>query len=82
MGFPHVLQLARLERIRALKSGKQEVETVWLITSLSPAQANPARLLELARPCWCIEDGLHYSLDVNTGEARHRVGCYLKFRRP
>jgi hypothetical protein len=27
MGFPHVLQLARLDRMRALKSGKQEVET-------------------------------------------------------
>lgn len=49
MGFPHVLQLARLDRIRAHKSGKQEVETVWLITSLSPQQANAARLLELAR---------------------------------
>jgi len=48
-GFPHVLQLARLDRMRALKSGKQEVETLWLITSLRPEQANAARLLELAR---------------------------------
>src|ERR1035441_8310149 len=33
MGFPHVLQLARIDRIRELKRGKQEVETVWVITS-------------------------------------------------
>ena len=73
MGFPHVLQLARLDRIRALKSGKQEVETVWLITSLSPEQASTARLLELARQYWCIENGLHYRLDVSAGEDRCRV---------
>ncbi len=47
MGFPHVLQLARLDRIRELKGGKQEVETVWVITSLSSEQASAARLLEL-----------------------------------
>ena len=73
MGFPHVLQLARLERIRALKSGKQEAETVRLITSLSPEQANAARLLELARQYWRIENGLHYRLDVSAGEDRRRV---------
>lgn len=73
MGFPHVLQLARLERIRALKSGKQEAETVWLITSLSPEQANAARLLELARQYWCIENALHYRLDVSAAEDNCRV---------
>jgi len=73
MGFPHVLQLARLDRMRALKSGKQEVETVWLITSLSAEQANPARLLELARQYWCIENALHYRLDVSAAEDQCRV---------
>src|ERR1039458_8545643 len=55
MGFPHVLQLARLDRIRVLKGGQQEAETVWLITSLSPDQANASRLLKLARQYWSIE---------------------------
>jgi hypothetical protein len=73
MGFPHVWQLARLDRIRALKNGRQEVETVWLITSLSPEQAQAARLLELARQYWSIENGLHYRLDVSAGEDRCRV---------
>ena len=73
MGFPHVLQLARLERIRVLKGGQQEAETVWLITSLSPDQANAPRLLELARQYWSIENGLHYRLDVSSAEDRCRV---------
>ena len=34
MGFPHVAQVARIDRIRELKNGRQEVETVWIITSL------------------------------------------------
>jgi hypothetical protein len=73
MGFPHVLQLARLDRIRQLSAGRQEVETVWLITSLSPEQADAARLLELARQYWSIENGTHYRLDVSAGEDRCRV---------
>ena len=73
MGFPHVLQLALLDRIRAHQSGKQEAETVWLITSLSPEQANAARLLELARQYWSIENGLHYRLDVSAAEDNCRV---------
>ena len=73
IGFPHVAQLARLDRIRELKSGRQEVETVWLITSLPPEKANPARLLELARQYWTIENGTHYRLDVTSAEDRCRV---------
>jgi predicted transposase YbfD/YdcC len=73
MGFPHALQLPRLDRIRVLKGGKQEAETVWLITSLSADQANASRLLELARQYWSIENGLHYRLDVSSAEDRCRV---------
>jgi hypothetical protein len=73
MGFPHVVQLARLDRIRQLSPSRQEVETVWLVTSLNPEQADPARLLELARLYWTIENGTHYRLDVSSGEDRCRV---------
>ena len=73
MGFPHVVQLARLDRIRELKNGRQEAETVWIITSLSPEQADTARLLELARQYWTIENGTHQRLDVSGGEDRCRV---------
>jgi hypothetical protein len=73
MGFPHVAQVARIDRIRELKSGRQEVETVWIITSLSAAKVDAARLLELVRQYWSIENGTHYPLDVSAGEDRCRV---------
>jgi hypothetical protein len=73
MGFPHVAQLARLDRIRQLKGGKEEVETVWIISSLGPEKAGAARLLELARQYWSIEKGTHHRLDVSAGEDRCRV---------
>jgi hypothetical protein len=73
MGFPQVAQLARLDRIRHLKSGKEEVETVWIISSLGPEKAGAARLLELARQYWSIEKGTHHRLDVSAGEDRCRV---------
>ena len=73
MDFPHAVQLARLERIRELSSGCQQVETVWLITSLSAAEATAQRLLELARQYWSIENGTHLRLDVASGEDKCRV---------
>jgi hypothetical protein len=73
MGFPHVVQLARIDRIREIKGGKQEVETVWIITSLTADQADATRLLELVRLYWSIENGTHYPLDVSAGEDQCRV---------
>ena len=70
MGFPHVAQAARIDRIRELKNGRQEVETIWIITSLTATRADAARLLELARQYWAIENGTHYPLDVSAGEDR------------
>lgn len=46
--FPHCGQVFRLERERVcLKTGKVERETVHGLTSLTPDQADPARLLGL-----------------------------------
>jgi hypothetical protein len=73
MGFPHVMQLARVDRIRELHDGRQEVETVWVITSMNPEKVDAARLLELTRQYWNIENGTHYRLDVSMGEDRCRV---------
>ena len=44
-----------------------------LVTSLTAEQADPERLLELARQYWSIENGTHYPLDVSAGEDRCRV---------
>jgi hypothetical protein len=73
VSFPHAAQVARIDRIRELKGGKQEVETVWIITSLTANQADARRLLELVREYWCIENCTHYPLDVSAGEDRCRV---------
>ena len=66
-------QVARIDRIRELKNGRQEVETVWIITRLTTTQADAVRLLELARQYWSIENGTHSPLDVSVGEDRCRV---------
>lgn len=73
MLFPHAAQVARVDRIRELGNGKQEVETVWIITSLTKEEATPERLLELLRLYWTIENGTHLPLDVSAGEDRCRV---------
>jgi predicted transposase YbfD/YdcC len=41
---------------------------VYGITSLTPKQADPLRLLELIREHWSIENRLHYRRDVTLAE--------------
>jgi hypothetical protein len=48
-------------------------ETVYGISSLGVAVADAARLLELTRGHWGIENGLHYKRDVTLGEDASRV---------
>jgi len=70
--WPHVAQVAELTRIVTYK-GQTRHEVVYLITSLSPAQADPLRLLALVRGHWSIENSLHYVRDVTFGEDHSRV---------
>lgn len=49
------------------------IETVCGLTSLSPEQADAARLLEIVRDHWKIENCLHYVRDVTLGEDACRV---------
>jgi hypothetical protein len=53
--------------------GKTTVEVVYGITSLSPERADAARLLELTRGHWGIENGLHYRRDVTLEEDASRI---------
>jgi len=48
-------------------------ETVYGFTSLTPAQAGPARLLELIRAHWAIENRLHWRRDVTLREDHCQV---------
>ncbi len=48
-------------------------ELVYGVTSLSPAQASPARLLALVCAHWTIENRLHWVRDVTFDEDRSQV---------
>ena len=73
MNFPHAAQIARLERTRNLRDPAAKPEVVWLITSLTAEQADAARLLELSRAYWGIENGGHGRLDGSAFEDACRV---------
>jgi hypothetical protein len=66
-----VFQLQR-ERIET-KSARHEHEIVYGLTSLTPDEASPARLLELTRAYWGVENGLHYCRDVTFREDATRL---------
>jgi predicted transposase YbfD/YdcC len=61
-----------LTRERTIR-GVTTRETVYGITSLSIEEADAARLLELTRDHWGIENGLHYQRDVTIGDDQSRV---------
>ena len=52
---------------------KWSTETVYAITSLTPAQASPAQLAAALRGHWAIEDRLHWVRDVTYGEDLSQV---------
>ena len=70
--WPGLSQGFELRRERTIK-GKTTVEVVYGITSLRPEKAGPARLLELLRDHWQIENCLHYVRDVTLREDACRV---------
>jgi predicted transposase YbfD/YdcC len=70
-GLAQVFQIAR-ERVET-KTGQSTHEIVYGLTSLTRAQASPARLLDLIRSYWGIENGLHYRRDVTFHEDRTRM---------
>jgi predicted transposase YbfD/YdcC len=70
--WPGAAQVCRIERRRRIR-GEESVEVVHAITSLSPERADAARLLELSRAHWGIENRLHWVRDVTLGEDACRV---------
>jgi predicted transposase YbfD/YdcC len=68
-GFPHVAQVIRVTRkTRELGTRRWRTVVVYAITSLTHAQAGPARLADLLRGHWSIENGLQYIRDVTFAE--------------
>lgn len=67
--WPDVHQALMLEKtVVDTKTGEVGYVRRYAVTSLPPAQADPARLLTLWRGHWSIENGLHYPRDVWFGE--------------
>jgi predicted transposase YbfD/YdcC len=72
--WPGLEQVFRLERERITsQSGKYQQEITYGLTSLTPAEASPARVLALTRAYWGVENGLHYRRDVTFHEDATRL---------
>lgn len=72
--FPYVGQVFRINRITTNLKGEERQEYVhYGITSLTPEQAAPERLLNLSRNHWHIENRVHYVRDVTYDEDRSQV---------
>lgn len=72
-GMAQVFELGR--HVITKKTGKERGEVVYGVTSLSPAQAPPGRLLALVRGHWQIENKSHWVRDVTFDEDRSQVRC-------
>lgn len=71
LDWPGVEQVFQLERhFTRVKDGKVMHEVVQGVTSLTPRQATPERLMQLVREHWQIENGLHYRRDDTLKEDR------------
>lgn len=74
LDFPQVGQVFLIEReVVRKKSGKVSTDIALGITSRTPAQASPERLLTINRGHWTIENRCHYVIDWNFDEDRCRI---------
>ncbi len=74
MGLAGVAQVVRIHsHTQYLRRGqviKETDDTRFAVTTYWPEEANPARLLEIAREHWSIENGQHYRRDRTQDEDR------------
>ncbi len=74
LDFPHVGQAFMIEREAVYKkSGKVTREFALGVTSRTPEQASPQRILKVNRDHWTIENRCHYMIDWNFDEDRSRI---------
>lgn len=70
--WPGLAQVFKLERTDTV-TGQTRSQPVYGITSLTPDEADPKRLLTLVRRHWSIENGLHYRRDRTLREDACRL---------
>jgi predicted transposase YbfD/YdcC len=74
LDFPHVGQAFVIERHGTeKKTGETSLEIAYGLTSRTPVQADPQRVLKVNRGHWTIENSCHYILDWNYDEDRSRI---------
>ena len=74
LDFPYAAQVFTIRRqVTEMVSQKYRSETVQGLSSLPPARATPASLLELSRGHWTIENRLHWVREVTFDEDRCRI---------
>jgi predicted transposase YbfD/YdcC len=74
LNFPHVGQAFVVQRESTdKKSGEYSCEIAYGITSRTPDQADPQRVLATNRGHWSIENSCHYIIDWNYDEDRSRI---------
>jgi predicted transposase YbfD/YdcC len=73
-GLPHAAQVLQVTRkVRELGARRWRTVTVYAIISLPFERARPARLADLVRGHWAIENSLHYPSDVALAEDGSQV---------
>jgi predicted transposase YbfD/YdcC len=74
LDFPHVGQAFLVERhVTEKKTGRTSLEIAYGLTSRTPREASPQRVLRVNRGQWTIENSCHYILDWNFDEDRSRI---------
>jgi predicted transposase YbfD/YdcC len=74
LNFPHLGQAFIIERhVIEKKTGQRSLDIAYGITSRTPEQAHPARVLKSNRGHWTIENSCHYIIDWNFDEDRSRI---------
>ena len=74
LDWPNVAQVFKLERrFTYVATGRVHHEVQYGLTSLTPQEASPKRLLNIVRSEWAIENGLHYRRDVTFREDATRM---------
>lgn len=78
LDWPHLGQVFEVKReTTILNTGKTRSEVVYGITSHKAEVAGAAKLLELNRGHWGIENGSHYRRDVTFKEDKVRMKSYI-----